>query len=141
MVILRRFLSFILSVVALGLVVLFLAIWSVRYWTTECEVSQVFKQTGSASLSAGTYFGSYNVAVTPLAGPNKMARICQAYTMTSVPYMDLLNQKVWLFPLEEYRFVYDETPQTRHWAFLPLGLGLLLLILAYLLFREKEERK
>lgn len=138
MVFLRRFLSFILSVVALGLLLFCLAFWTARYWAVECEVSQVFKLSHSMALGSGTTLGSYNVAVTPLTAQDKMARICQLYTVTPAPYLDLLNKKVRLFLLMEYPFAYDETPQAHRLAFFPLGLGLLLLVLAYLLFQDKE---
>jgi|HubBroStandDraft_1064217.scaffolds.fasta_scaffold676176_1 hypothetical protein len=141
MVFLRRFLSFILSLVALSLVILFLALWSVRFWAIQCEVSQVFKLSHSTTLGPGTYFGSYNVAVTPLVGPDKMAKICQLYTLTPGSYVNLLDKKVWLFPIQEYLFVYDETPQARHWAFVPLGLGFFLLFIAFLLFKERTDPK
>jgi hypothetical protein len=138
---LRMLLSLFCTVLALGSFIFFAGLKAAPYWAIQSEVSQVFKQSRSIPLGRGSYLGSYNVAVTPLTAENKMAQICQLYTINPTPYVNLLDRKVWLLPLEGFQFSYDETPQARLWTFAPLGLGALLMVLAVWLFKENEDTR
>lgn len=138
---LRMLLSLLCTVLALGSFILFAGFKTAPYWAVECEVSQVFKQARSLPLVRGQYLGTYNVAVTPLTAENKMAQMCRLYTISPTPYVDVLDRKVWLFPLEEFQFSYEETPQARLWTFVPLGSGALLLALAFWFFKENEDAR
>ena len=134
----RRILSFVLMLISIVLFGLFLAGLEVRLWAVDCEVSQVFKLTRSIHVAGENYAGFYNVAVTPLTAANKMAQVCQLFTVTPSSYLNLLDKKVWLLPLNEYQFAYFETNNTKHLLFLILGMGLALLVVSYLLFQDKD---
>ena len=134
----RRILSFALMLISIALIGLFLAGLEVRLWGVDCEVSQVFKLTRSVHLAGGNYAGFYNVAVTPLTAANKMAQVCQLFTVTPVSYLNLLDKKVWLLPLNEYQFAYYETNNTKHFLYFLFGAGLLFMVLSYALFQDKD---
>lgn len=137
MVFLRQLLSVILTIVAVVLFILLAATWGARFWGVECEVSQVFKLSKSIRLTGQNYVGVYDVAVTPIA-PNQMAQMCGLYAVTPEKYMNMLDKRVWLMPLEDYQFAYFETPQIKTLLYVLLGAGVLLLVVAYFLFKEKK---
>ena len=122
---------------ALMLFIFLAAAWGARYWGTECEVSQVFKLSKSMKLAGQNYLGAYDVAVTPIA-PNQIAQMCSLYAVTPEKYVNMLDKRVWLMPLEDYQFAYFETPQTKTYLYALLGAGVLLLVAAYFLFKEKS---
>ena len=124
--------------VSIACVGLFAAAMTARLWAVDCEVSQVFKLTRSIHVAGGNYIGLYNVAVTPLTASNKMAQVCGLFTVTPLSYLNLLDKRVWLLPLNELQFAYYETPNTKRFLYFLLAGGLLLLVAAYFLFQEKE---
>ncbi len=136
MVFLHRFLSMVLILVVLALFMFFTALWSLHYWGTDCEVSQVFKLSKSIQLNGQNYLGVYDVAVTPIA-PNQIAQMCNLYALTSVKYLNILDKRVWLISLGDYEFAYYETPQTKFLLWVLAGAGVLLMGASYLLFKEK----
>lgn len=134
----RRFLSFILMLLAIGCFGAFVAFLEVHQWAENCEVSQVFKQVRSVHLAGDNYVGLYDVAVTPLTAANKLAQVCRLVTLTPAPYLNLLDKKVWLVPTHEFQFAFYETPVTQHFLYLLLGVGVVFLLIAYFLFDEKD---
>ena len=123
---------------SIALIGLFIAGLETRLWAVDCEVSQVFKLTKSIHVVGENYAGIYNVAVTPLTAANKMAQVCQLFTVTPASYLNLLDKKVWLLPLNDLQFAYYETNNTKHFLYFLLGAGLLFMVLSYALFQDKD---
>jgi hypothetical protein len=138
MLFLRRFLSLVLVVIALGCGGVFIAASTVRSWGEEYEVSQVFKLLKAIPLGRQNYIGFYDTALTP-DDPKKLVELCQVVTVTPSRYLNLLDKKAWLLPMDPPRYAYCETPDSRFFMDVILGCGILLLVLAYLMARKKEE--
>ena len=124
--------------ISIALIGLFLAGLEVRLWAVDCEVSQVFKLTRSIHVAGENYARFYNVAVTPLTAANKMAQVCQLFTVTPVSYLNLLDKKVWLLSLNDLQFAIYETNNTKRFLYFFLGAGLLFMVLSYVLFQDKD---
>lgn len=120
---------------ALGCVGLFVTLFCVRSLGDSCEVSQVFHLTGAVKIPGGPYIGLYNVAVTP---EGKMAQICQLVAWTPVRYADMLSHRVWMWPVDEPLFAYEESPQSRVWMWGALAAGVFLPVFSFYLWKRED---
>jgi hypothetical protein len=107
----------------------------VRYLGEQGEVSQVFHLTQSVALGGGNFVGVYNVAVTP---KEKVAQICDLVAWTSARYVNLLDRQVWVWPVDDPLFAYDETTQSRVLMWGGLAAGFLLPFFSYFLWKKEE---
>jgi hypothetical protein len=112
-------LAFLLA--ALACIGAFAALFSVRYFGEKGGVSQVFSLTKSVSLGSGNFIGFYNAAITP---KDKVAQTCPLIAWTPTRYANLLEHQVWLWPVENPLFAYDENSKSRilMWALLVAGI-------------------
>ncbi len=106
-----------------------------RYFGERGEVSQVFHLTQSVALGGGNFVGVYNVAVTP---KEKLAQICDLVAWTSARYVNLLDRQVWLWPVDDPLFAYDESPQSRTLMWVAMAAGFLLAVFSYFLWKRGE---
>ena len=135
MLFLRRILSLFFFLVVLGCVGIFVALFSVRYLGTQGEVSQVFHLDQATALGGGRFIGVYNVAITP---KDQTAQICEMVALTQGRYVDLLDRQVWLWPVADPLFAYDENPQSRVAMWGGLFACFFLAFLCYSLWKRKE---
>lgn len=112
-----------------------MALFCVRYLGERAEVSQVFHLTRSVALGAGNFVGVYNVAVTP---QEKLAQVCELVAWTPARYVNLLDRQVWVWPVEDPLFAYDESPQSRALMWAGLAAGFLLPVFSYFLWKREE---
>jgi len=122
----------------MGCIAVFIATRTVRYWTEEYAVSQVFKLLRAVPLGGEYYIGFYDAALTP-SNPDKTVEQGQVIAVTPKRYVNLLEMKVRLFPNGPPFYFFCETKTDWGFSYLLLGAGILLWILGFFLFRKKEE--
>ena len=110
------------------------ALFSVRYFGEPGQVSQVFHLSKSVPLGGHNYIGVYKVAITP---HNKIAQVCHLVGWTPERYYDLLERRVWLWPVDDPPFAYYESPESQVLMWLALAAGLLLPVLSVYLWRKE----
>lgn len=132
---LRRLLSLFLLPVALGFVGVFVSVFCVRNLGDRCEVSQVFHLTQAVKLGGVGYIGLYNAAVTP---EGKMAQICELAAWTPERYVNMLDHRVFMWPVDDPLFAYEESPRSRAGMWISLVLGLFLPIISYFLWKNED---
>lgn len=132
---LRRLLSLAFFAVALGCMAAFASLMLIRYLGERGEVSQVFSLTQAVPVGGGNYIGIYNAAITP---NQKIAVTCSLVAWTPKRYVDLLDRQVWLWPVDEPLYAYNENSQSRTAMWVMLAAGLVIFITAYFLWKKKE---
>jgi hypothetical protein len=132
---LRRFSSFLLFLAALGFIGFFVALFGVRYFGEQGEVSQVFGHAKPVALAGGNYIGVYNVAITP---KGKIAETCDLVAWTSAPYVNLLDHQVWFGPVTDPVIAYEESPKIRALMWAALGAGFFCLVISVVLWKKKD---
>ena len=105
----------------------------VRYFGGAGEVSQVFRLSQSVALGGGNYIGVYNVAITP---KGKIVQTCDLVTLTSAPYVNLLDRQAWLWPPDAPLYAYAESARSRPLPWISLAAALLLPMVGVLLWRK-----
>jgi hypothetical protein len=121
--------------VALGCVGVFVALFSVRYFGDPAAVSQVFELSQSVALGGDNFIGIYKVAVTP---NKKIAKVCNLVAWTSERYVNLLERQVWLWPVDDPLFAYEESPKSRVLMWLALAAGVFLPVASVYLWKKEE---
>jgi hypothetical protein len=132
---LRRLLSFVLFITALGGICVFAALFSVRYFGDPGEVSQVFHLSQSVALGGDNYIGFYKVAITP---HKKIAQICELVAWTPERYVNMLERRVWLWPVYDPLFAYEESVKSRALMWAALLAAVFLPVVSVYLWRREE---
>ncbi len=99
------------------------------------EVSQVFRLTQAVALGRDNFIGVYSVAITPRA---ETAQICDLVAWTPKRYVNLLDRQVWLWPVDDPVFAYDESPQSRALMWGALAAGVFLPVFSYYLWKREK---
>jgi len=127
----RKFFSILMLLAALACFGFFAMVLGVRTLGQEGLVSQVFNHSAKIHLVGRHYIHVDNAAVTPT---HQIVVICDLVTLTSDPGLNLLEKKVYLWPLDVPRYAYHETSESKTAMGLSLAAGILLLWVSIVLF-------